>query len=81
LLLALAIINYGLDDELTPHSQMKRALVYLGVAVVVVGMGLLVTDLTATLFTAIIAAVMVVLVAFNIYQSVSVPQPEHHAKH
>jgi uncharacterized membrane protein HdeD (DUF308 family) len=71
------MINYGLDDKLTPHSQIKRVLIYLGVAVVIAGMGLLVTTLTATQFTAIVAGIMVVLVAFNIYQSVSAPEPEH----
>lgn len=74
-LLALAIINYGLDDELTPHSQMKRVFIYLGVAVVVVGAGLLITGVTATIFTGIVAVIMVMLVAFNIYQSVAIAEP------
>jgi len=70
-LVALAMINYGLDDKLTPHSQTKRVFVYLGVAVVVVGVGILVTGFTATQFSAIIAMIMVALVIFNIYQLVS----------
>lgn len=78
-LVALAMINYGLDDKLTPHSQIKRVLVYLGVAVGIAGMGLRLTGLTATQFTGIIAVIMVLVVALNIYQSVifAQPQPEH----
>jgi low temperature requirement protein LtrA len=78
-LLALAMINYGLDDKLTPHSQIKRVLVYLVVAVGIAGMGLLLTGLTATQFTGIIAVIMVLVVALNIYQAVTFaePHPEH----
>ncbi|MEM7035122.1 MAG: low temperature requirement protein A [Chloroflexota bacterium] len=77
-LLALALINYGLDDELTPQNQITHALVYLGAAVVVVAVGLLVTGATATQFVAIIAAIMVILVAFNIYESVISPEHPSH---
>lgn len=77
-LLALAMIDYGLDDDLTPHSQTKRALIYLGAVAIIAGLGLFVTTLTATQFTAIIAGIMVALVAFNIYQSVNAPEQEHH---
>jgi low temperature requirement protein LtrA len=78
-LLALAMINYGLDDKLTPHSQIKRVLVYLVVAVGIAVMGLLLTGLTATQFIGIIAVIMVFLVALNIYQAVTFaePHPEH----
>lgn len=58
-LLALAMINYGLDDKLTPQSQIKRVLVDLGVAGGIAGMGLPLTGLTATQFTGIIAGIMV----------------------
>ena len=75
-LLALALINYGLDDKLTPHSQIKRVLVYLGVAVGIAGMGLLLTSPTATQFTGIIAVIMVLVVALNIYQSVTFAEPQ-----
>lgn len=74
-LLALALINYGLDDKLTPHSQIKRVLVYLGFAVGIAGMGLLLTGPTATQFTGIIAVIMVLVVALNIYQSVTFAEP------
>ncbi|MEL6526421.1 MAG: low temperature requirement protein A, partial [Chloroflexota bacterium] len=78
-LVALAMINYGLDDKLTPHSQIKRVLIYLGMAAIIAGLGLFVTGVTATIFTAIVAVIMVVIVAFNIYQSVAFaePQAEH----
>ncbi|MEM9952587.1 MAG: low temperature requirement protein A [Chloroflexota bacterium] len=74
-LLALAMINYGLDDKLTPHSQIKRVIIYLVIAIVIVGIGLLVTVLTATQFTAIIAVIMVTLVVFNIYQTITFAEP------
>jgi low temperature requirement protein LtrA len=73
-LLALALINYGLDDKLTPHSQMKRVLIYLAVAVLITAVGLLVTGLTATQFTGIILVIMLAVVAFNIYQAEALPQ-------
>lgn len=78
-LVALAMINYGLDDKLTPHSQIKRVIIYLGAMVAVVAIGLLVTGVTAIQFTAIIAGIMLAIVAFNIYQSIAFaePQAEH----
>ncbi len=75
-LLALAMINYGLDDKLTPHSQIKRVLIYLGAVAVISGLGLLVTDVTATVLTTIIAGIMVLLVAFNVYQSITFAEPQ-----
>ena len=74
-MLAQALINYGMDDNLTPHSQIKRVVVYTGTALVIGVVGLLATDVTATVFTAI----MVGLVGFNIYQSLALaePQTEH----
>jgi len=74
-LLALAMINYGLDDKLTPHSQIKRVMIYLGVAVIITGLGLLLAGVTATIFTAIVALMMLALVAFNVYQSVAFTEP------
>ncbi|MEO1164085.1 MAG: low temperature requirement protein A [Chloroflexota bacterium] len=78
-LVALAMINYGLDDKLTPHSQIKRVLIYLGAAGIITGLGLFVSGVTATIFTALVAVIMLVLVAFNVYQSVAFaqPQPDH----
>lgn len=78
-LLAQALINYGLDDKLTPHSTIRRVYIYLGSVVFVVGIGLLVTGVTAIEFTAIVAAFAATLVVLNIYQSltVSAEQLEH----
>jgi low temperature requirement protein LtrA len=78
-LLAQALINYGLDDKLTPHSTIKRVYLYLGSIIFVVSIGLLVTGTTAIEFTAIIAVFATTLVVFNIYQSlaVSAGQLEH----
>ncbi|MEL6149853.1 MAG: low temperature requirement protein A [Chloroflexota bacterium] len=78
-LLAQALIDYGLDDELTPHSTIKRVYVYLGSIAVVVGIGSLVTGVTAMQFTTIIAVMMAALVVFNVYQSLAIAaqQPEH----
>lgn len=77
-LVALALIDYGLDDKLTAQRQITNVLVHLGGAVVVLGMGLLVTAVTATQFAAIIAVIMVAQVGFSIFQSLSSPdhQPE-----
>ncbi|MEM7115077.1 MAG: low temperature requirement protein A [Chloroflexota bacterium] len=80
-LLALAAVNYGLDEDLTPHSQIKRVLIYIGVAVGVAVVGLLMTTVTATQFTATLMAIMLAVVGFNIYQSVSAPQLKHHSGH
>ncbi|MBW4439544.1 MAG: low temperature requirement protein A [Pleurocapsa minor GSE-CHR-MK-17-07R] len=74
--LALAMINYGLDDKLTPHSQIKRVIVYLGVAVGIAGMSLVLTGLTATQFTGVIAVIMVLVVALNIYHSFTFAEPQ-----
>jgi len=76
-LLAMAMIDFGLDDSLTPHKQILKVYVYLGSAVLVGIVGAMVTSLTATLFIAIIALIMVVLVAFNVYLSANAP--EQHA--
>ncbi|MGB7338664.1 MAG: low temperature requirement protein A [Phototrophicaceae bacterium] len=75
-LVALAMINYGLDDKLTPHSQIKRVLIYLGAAGVITGLGLLVSGVTATIFTAFVALIMLVLVVFNVYQSIVFAEPQ-----
>ncbi len=75
-LVALALIDYGMDDELTPHSQVINALIHLVSALVVLGVGLLATEVTATQFVAIIAVIMVVQVVYSIYQSVTAPEQQ-----
>lgn len=80
-LLAMSMIDFGLDDALTPHKQILKVMVYLVAAALVVVVGFFVTGLTATLFTALIAAIMVALVGFNVYLSATAPPaPEHHAE-
>ncbi|MBV7337882.1 low temperature requirement protein A [Chloroflexi bacterium TSY] len=76
-LVALALINYGLDNKLTPKNQIINVLLYLAAAGVIVAVGLLVTGVTATQFVAIIAVIMVALVAFNIYETVTAPEHPH----
>ena len=75
-LLALAIISYGIDNKLLPHNQTTNALLYLGAAVLIGAIGWLVTTVTVTLFTTILALIMAGLVGFNIYQAASAPA--HH---
>ena len=79
-LVALALIDYGLDDKLTAQRQVTNVLIHLVGAVVVLGVGLLVTAATATQFAAIIAVIMVAQVGFSIYQSVSAPEHQSAAK-
>lgn len=78
-LLSQVLIKFSMDNALTPQNQTTNALIYSGTAVVVAGVGLLVTGATTILFTAIIAGILVALVAFNIYQSVSSPEDKPHA--
>jgi len=68
-LAALALIDMGVDDELTPQVQRNEALVHLLGAIIVTIIGLTVTGATPTMFVAMIAVVMVVQVIYSIYQS------------
>ncbi|MEM7126990.1 MAG: low temperature requirement protein A [Chloroflexota bacterium] len=72
-LLALMLINFGLDKEQGPKNPIATIVVYLGGAVAVALIGGFVTGATATQFIAINAVVMLALVVFNTYQSVSSP--------
>ena len=76
-LIALAMINYGLDNKLTPKNQIINAVLYLVVALVIVAVGMLMTSVTAAQYVAIIAVIMVALVAFNIYETVMAPEHSH----
>ncbi|MEM7343950.1 MAG: hypothetical protein AAF485_06880, partial [Chloroflexota bacterium] len=78
-LLALTLIDYGTDDELANQNLIANELLYLGMAGVIMAVGLFVTGLTATQFTAVIAIMMVALVVFNISQSVSSEEPPTHS--
>ncbi len=77
-LVALALINYALDNKLTPKNQIINVVLYSAAAVVIVAVGFLVTGATATQFAAIVAVIMVALVAFNIYETVMAPEHPPH---
>jgi low temperature requirement protein LtrA len=81
-LLAMALIDYGIDDAYTTRSQRKSVFLYVIFIGVVTAVGWLVTGVTATQFTAIIAVLMLILVAYNVYQTANAPEPshEHHAE-
>ena len=70
-LLALAAIDYGVNDELTAQRQIKNVVIHMISSIVVLIVGLVVTGVSATLFTAIIAIIMLLLVVFSIYQTVN----------
>jgi len=78
-LLAMALIDFGVEDDQTAKSQKVTALTYVVASLVVVGIGFFITTFTATQFTGVIAGLMVLLVVFNVYQTVSAPEPSHHA--
>ena len=75
-LVALALIDSGLDDEKTVQSQIMEALVHIIGAVIVLVIGLTMTGLTATQFVWMIAIVMLVQVAYSIYQTTRIPDEE-----
>ncbi|MEL6151059.1 MAG: low temperature requirement protein A, partial [Chloroflexota bacterium] len=58
-LVALALIDYGINDDLTAKSQKVAALVHVVSAVAVVIAGLVFTGVTATGFVTIMTAIMV----------------------
>ncbi|MEM8858430.1 MAG: low temperature requirement protein A [Chloroflexota bacterium] len=77
-LIALALINFGFDEEHAVYNTSLTGVIYLIVAAVVLGIGLLVTGLTATQFTVIIALVMIGLVGLSIYRTViTSSEPAH----
>ncbi|MEM7800469.1 MAG: low temperature requirement protein A [Chloroflexota bacterium] len=76
-LIALSLINLGLDGEYLAKSPTSIALTYFAAAVVVALVGLLVTGVSATLFTGIIGVIMLVLVGHSIYRTVTAPHAEH----
>ena len=78
-LLALAAIDYGVDDQQTTKRQAMKVPGHLVGAAVVLAVGLLVTGVTATQFAAIFAVIMVLLIGLNIFQAVSAPDQPHEA--
>lgn len=76
-LLALAAINYGVGGQQSTQNQGKNSLVHLISGLVVIAVGLLLTAVTATQFAALVAVIMMLPIAFSIYQS-NIATPSHH---
>ncbi|MEM7325891.1 MAG: low temperature requirement protein A [Actinomycetota bacterium] len=72
-LLGQSTITYGVDDALTTLSQKRRIVEYIGAAVVVAVLGVTLTSLTAIGITAIMTAVLLVLVGDAIIQTKQAP--------
>jgi len=68
-LVALALIDIGVDDEETPQNQTREAVVHVISAIIVLIMGLTMTEATPTVFVALIAVVMVIQVIYSVYQT------------
>lgn len=68
-LLALALIDIGLNDELTPQNQAQQASIHLVSAIIVALIGIFVTQASATVFVTLVSVVMVAQVVINIYQT------------
>jgi low temperature requirement protein LtrA len=68
-LVALALIDYGIDDNTTFNNQLTEMFVHLFSAVIVAIIGLTAVYATPAGFVAMIAIVMVAQVAFSIYLS------------
>ncbi len=68
-LVALALIDLGIDDEQTHQSQNREALVHFISAMLVGVVGLTLTGATPTLFVVIIAVIMVAQVVYSVYQT------------
>ncbi len=68
-LVALALIDFGIDDETTYNNQLLEMFVHLVSAVIVTVIGLTVVGATPTGFVALIAVVMVAQVGISIYLS------------
>ena len=66
-LVALALIDYGLDDEETPKSQTLQMIIHLVSAGIVAVIGLFVTGVNPIVFVSLMAIVMVAQVAVDIY--------------
>jgi low temperature requirement protein LtrA len=73
-LVALALIDIGLDDKETHHSQTGQALIHVVSAGLIVVIGLTLTGLSATSLVALFAVVMVGQVVISIVQSAGIPE-------
>ena len=75
-LVALALIDMGIDDEQTHQIQNREAAIHFISAFLVAVVGFTMTDITPTLFVVIIAVIMVAQVVYSIYQTQGIPHDE-----
>ena len=68
-LVALALIDYGVDDETTPKSQRMESVVHIVGAVIITVIGLTATGATPIMFVGMLAVVMTLQVIYSIYLS------------
>lgn len=69
-LLALALIDFGVDDEKTKQSQTIEALAHVISAVIIGVLGLTLTGVNALTFVMLVALIMVAQVGISIYQTI-----------
>ncbi|MEL7235011.1 MAG: hypothetical protein AAGK74_10965, partial [Chloroflexota bacterium] len=75
-LLALALIDYGLEDDSTTRDQQTKIIVHLVCAAIVAFIGLVFTGVTPVQFVIMISLVMVGQVIFSIYQTRQITNEE-----
>lgn len=68
-LVALALIDFGLDDGHTAKTQRTQALIHLACAGIIAVLGLVLTGLIPTLFVSVMMVVMVGQVLYDIYET------------
>ncbi|GAB4508269.1 MAG: hypothetical protein OHK0046_00170 [Anaerolineae bacterium] len=76
-LVALALIDFGLNDDLTEENQTEQAVLHLVCAGIVLALGLTLTGATPALFVTVIAVVMVGQVVYTIYRTEGSGVVEH----
>lgn len=67
-LVALALIDIGVDDAQTPQNQSREAVIHLIGAAIIAAIGILFTEVNAVIFVSLVASVMVAQVVYSIYQ-------------
>lgn len=68
-LVGLTLIELGLEDTLTIRKQIQKALLHLVVAGIILVVGLALTNVSTTAFVAIMAGIMLIEVAFDVFQT------------
>ncbi len=74
-LIALASIDYSVQGATTDKNSALNAQVHFVSAIAIVIVGFVITEVTATQFTAIVAVILLLQVALSIYEAAS--EPEH----